>query len=394
MSIKKIFSNYTFIGIVWFVSAAVTVFRNYFVEGVNNYKIFKGVFWHTIQQVPLYAPYPLEYSDTNHYGIFFSIIIAPFALMPDFIGALLWVLANALFLFIAIKSLPLNQKNLLIILFIVIHEMYGASDMQQFNTAIAALLIMSFVFVEKEQEKWATLFIVIGLLTKLYGIVGLAFFFFAKNKIKFIFWGLLWLIICLALPMLYSSPSYVLQQYEGWWISLSEKNGQNLLATLQNISFLGFLRKTGCYTGSDIWIILPAIGLFLLPYLRLAQYKYTAFRLQFLASVCLFIILFSTGSESSTYVIAYVGIGIWFVLSPNKCKWWKISLLILAILASLSGTDLVPKFIKNSYVIPYALRAVPSFIIWINLMYEMCFLDYAKVNADKIIPYRKNSMQP
>ena len=50
--------------------------------------------------------------------------------------------------------------------------------MQQFNIAIAAIILSSFFLIEKEHEGWAAFFIVLGTLVKLYGIVGLASFSF------------------------------------------------------------------------------------------------------------------------------------------------------------------------------------------------------------------------
>jgi len=64
------------------------------------------------------------------------------------------------------------------------------------------------------------------------------------------------------------------------------------------------------------------------------------------------------------------------MLSSNNSK-WKNFLLILAILASLSPTDLF-KPIKETYIIRYSLRAIPPSIIWLSLIYEMCFMDYGK----------------
>jgi glycosyltransferase family 2 len=93
--------------------------------------------------------------------------------------------------------------------------------------------------------------------------------------------------------------------------------------------------------------------------------------------VSMFLCLFSTGTENSTYIIAYVGIGIWFMASPNENKTLKITLLILAFLASLSPTDLF-KPLKEPYIIRYSLRAVPVALIWLTLIWEMCRLDYGK----------------
>ena len=373
--LKKLFANYRFITILWFALALATVVQNVWIAGkFNNYLIFDGVFWHTLKQLPLYLPYPDEYFDTNHYGIFFSAVIAPFALLPKWIGCTLWIMANAAFLYWAIRQLPLSKKAIIAVLLIAAHDMYTAAAMQQFNISVIALLVGAFVFIERRQSHWATLLIVIGTLTKLYGIVGLAFFFFAKDKWRFIWSGLFWLIALFCLPMLYSSPDYVVSQYFDWYASLAEKNVSNLNTTiynLQNLSLLGFLQRTGIYNNNSI-VILIGLGLFALPYLRIRQYKNLNFRLLLLASVSIFLCLFSTGTENSTYVVAYVGIGIWFMVSELHPK-LKITLLVLAMLGSLSPTDLF-KPLKEPYIIRYSLRAVPVTLVWLAIVYEMLFI--------------------
>ena len=373
--LKKLFANYRFITILWFALALATVVQNVWIAGkFNNYLIFDGVFWHTLKQLPLYLPYPDEYFDTNHYGILFSAVIAPFALLPKWIGCSLWIMANAAFLYWAIRQLPLSKKAIIAVLLIAAHDMYTAAAMQQFNISVIALLVGAFVFIERRQSHWATLLIVIGTLTKLYGIVGLAFFFFAKDKWRFIWSGLFWLIILFCLPMLYSSPDYVVSQYFDWYASLAEKNVSNLNTTtynLQNLSLLGFLQRTGIYNNNSI-VILIGLGLFALPYLRIRQYKNLNFRLLLLASVSIFLCLFSTGTENSTYIVAYVGVGIWFMVSELHPK-LKITLLVLAMLGSLSPTDLF-KPLKEPYIIRYSLRAVPVTLVWLAIVYEMLFI--------------------
>lgn len=390
--LKNLFKNYWSVSILWFALAFATIVQNVIIATIidaprpyNNYKIFEGVFWHTIQQVSLYVEYPAEYFDRNHYGIFFSGVIAPFALLPSWLGASLWILANAGLLYWAIRQLPLSQTSIIGILLISAHDMYTAAAMQQFNISIIALLVLAFVFIEKGKSHWATLFIVIGILTKLYGVVGLAFFFFSKDKMRFVWSGLLWLLVLFCLPMLYSSPEFVISQYEEWFLRLSVKNNSNTDISnhynLQNLSFLGFLQRIGLSL-NNLYVLGVAVILFCLPYLRFKQYQHLNFRLMFLASVSIFICIFSTGTENSTYVIAYVGIGIWWVASPNKNNTFKIVLLVLAILASLSPTDLF-KPIKEDYIIRYSLRAVPPTMIWLTIIYEMCIFDYKKLNYEK-----------
>ena len=236
--------------------------------------------------------------------------------------------------------------------------------------------------IEKEKDGWAAFFIVVGTLVKLYGIVGLAFFFFSKHKVNFILSLIGWSIFLFIAPMLISSPEYILGQYQEWMASLTGKNIENLFATHQNISLLGIVRKvSGCASYSDLWLIVPGLALFALPYLRFPQYKNMAFRQTLLASVLMFVVLFSTGSESSGYIIALIGVVIWYTAVPWPRTNWDVALLVFAfILTSLSPSDLFPKIIREQWVQPYALKALPVSIIWFKLCWEMTFRDYSRIS--------------
>lgn len=346
----------------------------------NNYLIFKGVFWHVWQQLPLYAEYPAEYADVNHYGPLFSLIIAPFALLPDWMGMILWNIGLALFLYWAIRQLNLTRYQYVFMLWFCAHELLTALFMQQFNVATVAMIALSYAFVRKEKEWAATLMIMIGTLVKLYGIVGLAFFFFSKHKGKYIGWFILWAAVLFCAPMLISSPEYIIQTYQEWFVCLTGKNSDNLFSLMQNISLLGMIRKIGfAITGaavwktySDIWVILPGLVLFFAPYMRLNQYKQVAFQQTLLASVLMFVCLFSTGTESSSYIIALVGVVLWFTAAPWKRSKWDIALIIFCfLLTSMSPSDLFPRYVRQMWVQPYALKALPVAIIWFQLTYEM-----------------------
>ena len=78
----------------------------------NNFLIFRGVFWHTIDQLPLFIHYPAEYGDMNHYGPLFSLVIAPFAVVPEWLGLIMWDVALALFLYVAIRNLAPQPSTL------------------------------------------------------------------------------------------------------------------------------------------------------------------------------------------------------------------------------------------------------------------------------------------
>ena len=344
----------------------------------NNFLIFRGVFDHLTQQLSLYAEYPEEYFDHNHYGPFFSLVIAPFAVVPDVLGLLLWLVALSLGLYWAVRRLPLEEGKQAFVYWFCAHELLTALQMQQFNIAIAAILVGSFAAIERRQEWLAALLIVVGTFVKLYGIVGLALFFFVQRKPRFILWLALWSVVCLVSPMLLSSPDYVLGQYQEWAERLAVKNGENLFSLMQNVSLLGMVRKvTGIASYSDLWLILPGLVVFGLPYLRIGQYRHLAFRYGILSSALLFLVLFSTGSESSSYIIALSGVCVWYFAAPwqrGKADIWL--LVFVFLLSSMGSSDLYPRAIKREYIQAYSLKALPCLIVWLKLCWEMMVKNY------------------
>ena len=376
---KPFFSNPRTLFGLWTLLAVVAGLTKIAPHRHNNFLIFRGVFWHTIQKLSLYDFYPTEYNDHNHYGPIFSLVIAPFAVVPDAIGLLGWLVVLALGMYYAVRRLPLEEGRQIFLYWFCAHELLTALQMQQFNIAIAAIIIGSFAAIEKGREVTAAFLIVLGTFVKLYGIVGLAFFFFVKRKPRFILALIGWSVVCFVAPMLISSPEYVVGQYVEWYERLAAKNGENTFSLMQNISLLGLIRKiSGSASYSDLLVILPGLALFGLPYLRFGQYRHLAFRYAILSSVLLFVVLFSTGSESSTYIIPFAGIALWYATSPWKRSGWDVALLVFAfVLSSLSPSDLFPRSLREAYVLPYALKALPPTLIWLRLSYELLTRDYA-----------------
>ena len=377
--LKKILTSYNTLFFLWMSCALYTTAKNPF---ENNFLIFRQVFWHIINKLPLYSEYPQEYNDINLYGPLFGYIVAPFAIFPIWLGHLFWQIALTALLFGVIKIMDFTDKRKLFILWFCAHELLTALFLSQFNIAIAAIILLAFYFVEKEKDIWATLFIVIGTLTKLYGIIGLAFFFFSNHKMKFCisFWG--WLLLLLILPMLISSPEYIWEQYQSWGETLLAKNDKNLFAPDENISLLGIVRKiSGCESYSDLWLIIPGVVLFSIPYMRTNQYKNKGFRETLLASVMMFVVLFSTGSESYGYITPLIGTIIWYTASSWKRGKWDMALLVFVFfLTSLSPSDLFPRILRETFVKPYSLKALPVVVLWFKLCYEIITKDYEKNN--------------
>jgi hypothetical protein len=377
--------------LLWFVlamlAAVAEISRGH--AAINNYDIFAGVFEHTVQHKNLYIPYPGEYIDTNHYGPLFSILIAPFALLPDYLGCFLWCLANAWVLFYAVRQLQLTEKQQNIILLIGAIEMMTAIHNVQFNPMLTGWIILSYVLVEKEKDFWATFFIVAGFLIKIYGIAGIAFFWFSRHKLKFVLSFLFWFVILFCLPMIISSPAFIIQSYKDWMNALVEKNAQNIDAAdenlMQDISVMGMIRRIFNYNNLHNYLVtVPAAVLYALPFLRIRQYKYAAFKMSYLCLALIGVVIFSSSAESSTFVIAVAAVGIWFVIQDDPKSKWNIALLVFVILlTSLSPTDLFPRYVREHFILPYSLKALPCFVVWCVLMYQLLVKDFSKTLLQK-----------
>ena len=346
----------------------------------NNFLVFRGSFWHAWQGLPLYAEYPQEYWDINHYGPLFSLVIAPFAVVPEWLGLLMWCIALSLGLYVAVRRSLLTSGQQLFVLWFCAHELLTALYVQQFNIAIAAIIVGAFFLIEKERDATAAFLIVLGTLVKIYGIVGLAFFFFSKHKVRFVAALAVWSAVMFVAPMVLSSPDYVVGQYQAWMVDLASKNSENAEALMQNISLLGMTHRVTGLEFSDLWLIVPGLVMFGIPYLRINQYQNVAFRQTLLASVLMFTVLFSTGSESSGYIIALVGVVVWYTAAPWQRNRWDVALMIFVfVLTSLSPSDLFPAYLRKEWVQPYALKALPVTIVWLKLCYEMWTRDYSPI---------------
>jgi hypothetical protein len=344
---------------------------------INNFLIYKQVFWHTIEQKHLYLYYPSEYADVNHYGPLFSILIAPFALMPVFVGCFFWCLLNVAVLFYAIKKLPVTILQQRWILLIGVFELITSIHSVQFNPMLCGMIILSFTALEKEDVALSTFFIVAGTLIKIYSVVGLLFFLFTPHKKKFILYSAMWFVVLFCLPMLISSPAFIIDSYKNWYTVLIEKNGQNVVSSMnagmQDISVMGMIRRIfGAYQMPNTLVIVPAGILMLLPLLRFNFWQNQSYRLHYLAILLIGLVIFSSSAESPTYVLAVIGYLIWHVQQPNNNRLpYKVLMGVVLLLTIFSPTDLFPRFIREQYVLRYSLKALPCFIAWLAVVYTL-----------------------
>lgn len=373
--------------ILWFSVIGFVLIKHFLFSKLNNnYFIYKYAYLHAAEGKSLYGYFPGEYLDKIHYGPLFSLIITPYALLPDWLGYSFWVVTLVTVLFIAVKNLPVEtwQKNL--ILLIACNEILTTSLNVQFNAIIAALTLFTFTLIHKEKNFWAPLPLLIGTFVKLYSIVGLAFFFLVKDKPKFILGCIVWSLVLFVLPMLISSPTYVISMYQEWFNDLVLKNNENIsLTSHQDISVMGFVRRLFQDPLIPNWpFLLFGVIIFGIPYLRIKSYSEISYSYLLLSSVLIFPVIFSSAAEGPTYILPFIGIGIWFAIQPDPRPRYTIILLVLAFLfASLNSTDLYPSSYRI-FLREHSVKAIPCLLIWLAIVYEMTLRN--------LKPYRTNEL--
>ncbi|RYY84113.1 MAG: DUF2029 domain-containing protein [Chitinophagaceae bacterium] len=376
---------------LWFGLSLILAFQHVLDDTINNYTIFRNVFWHTVDRQNLYTDYAEQRGDQNHYGPFFSLVIAPFAVLPDWAGVLLWVGANAAFLLFAVRRMPLRSTAQTALLLLCANELMINSGQLQANALTCACILLGFSYTQRGKEHWALFFILFGAFIKIYAIVGGLFILFSRNRPRFIMWGFFWAAVFFAAPMLISDPVFIVRSYVDWYQSLQAKSVQNtnealgLLSLDQNISVMGMISRifNPHMNTTPIW--LAGIVLFFSQLRRWRDFGDIRYRLYLLSSLLIFTVLFSNGSESCTYIIAVMGMCLWYLLQ-EKTKWLNAFFFTLLVLTTLLYSDLLGGYwLRQTLVKPYSLKAFCPMVLWLTIWVQVQKRQYHELTAAAVV---------
>src|SRR6185437_17182859 len=84
--------------------------------------------------------------------------------------------------------------------------------------------------------------------------------------------------------------------------------------------------------------------LLMLPLARWREWKWPEFRLRYLCSLLVYLVIFNHQSESPSFVIAVTGIAIWYVCTPRTRLHTAIMALTI-LLVSISSTAITPRWL-------------------------------------------------
>jgi hypothetical protein len=363
---KKISTDYLTITVLVIVVIIIVPVQHYFFTSYNNYTIFQHSSFHFFQKVNLYLEYPKEYYDVFLYNPTFSILFAPIAYLPTFLGMLVWVVIIAGGFYYAVRLLPLDKKSNLFILYFTFIELVTSVQNLQTNSLIAAGILFTFIFLEKKSTFKSALFVNLGFFVKGYGAVSGAFYLLKNPRIKSLLHLLIWFLVLACLPLLYYTPSQFILLNKQWISSISSDHDNNLGLSVMAVLAKDFKFSIPIYYTQFFGVIILLATMALIAFKK----SYEEVKYLFLAYIMIWVVIFNQAAESSTYIIASTGVAVWYVNS-KKSVVDKILIIITFILTVISPSDIFPVYLKKNFIDPYVLKAVGPILIFIKIQVSL-----------------------
>ena len=317
------------------------------------------------------SPYSLEFIEAHSiwflYTPVFTTIYAPIFLLPEWLGPFVWNGFNYCMLCLAIKTLPqplapYRMKIFLFLLLLILQSTFCF----QYNMVVCYIFLFAFTLLENDKPFWATLLIMISATTKYYGAIELGLLLcypkFWRNMGYALFWG----VVLLLLPTINTAFDNVFVLYKDMWGTYESHRG------------------AADYPGL---FYAPGLKSLLLPNLRIVQLSVLVligamffwlnkrwsdfrFRVETLAVMMGYIILFSDSPETHTYMIALSGYMMAFWLQPQRSKFdWILFWLLFINFCILPVDALCPTPVYRFFHNNFWLDVYCMTIAWIRVIW-------------------------
>lgn len=376
-ALKKLFGNYSLIGVLFVLLALVLTYRNLALpadafDGVythyNNYKIFKQSFYHLISGKDLYVSYPSEHFDLFKYSPTFALLFGLLARMPDWLGLALWNLLNVVVLFYAIKQLPnLSSAYKLGFGLLVLQELITTTMNSQSNALIAGLLILAWVSLEKGYFARAGFFILLTAFIKIFGVLFFILFLFYPKWWRSFLPILLIAFALFLMPVIVVGFHPILKQYQSYAHLLAADNEAFVKYSVMGWLEAWFGISIKKYPVVITGFLLQILPLFIHLYNKMSknpvqnQSNITAL---YAASLMIWLVIFNHMAESATFIIAVCGVMLWFFYCGLP-KWWRIAFLLPVMLFTCFGpSDIYPPEWRHKIVVEWQLKVFPCILVW------------------------------
>jgi len=339
-------------------AVAVTVEKGVALTHPGNFLLFRATFHRLVSGADIYNNTGFLYSPT------FALLFAPFAILPLALGLLFWNGVNALALYGGLtKLLPARAAHL--VLLIVFLDLIRSLQNSQSNALVAGLMVLAFVALERDRLGAGASAIVTAAFIKIYPLAAGTLGLLRPRRWRFLAVFLALGLLFVALPLIALPPAALVATYREWW-SVTHRDtilqGQSVMRVLSAI------------VGSEV----PTIPIQLIATLVLLAplaahrrcWSDAGLRMRWLCSLLVFCVIFNHQAESPSFVVASSGVAIWYVTSP-RARWRTALLALMLALETVPHLFFVPEGWYKHVIEPNALDAVPCFIIWLVIQYEL-----------------------
>jgi hypothetical protein len=168
----------------------------------------------------------------------------------------------------------------------------------------------------------------------------------------------------MVLPLVLLLPSALAAQY-GWWRGIEASDAHQRWFSVMELVH----RITGATWPNWPIQLLGTLALVAPLVVRRERWDESRFRLLYLCSMLLYVVLFNHQAERASYLIAFTGATIWFVAEPRTRA--RTALYALAALAIPVMSTLVPgAWLRTPSMMTYRL-VLPSLAIWLVIQRDL-----------------------
>ncbi|HEY2067041.1 MAG TPA: glycosyltransferase family 87 protein [Gemmatimonadaceae bacterium] len=339
----------------------------------GNFEIFRAASRHLFAGEDLYAEWPAEHVDRFKYSPTFAVLFAPFSWLYWPLALFLWSALNALVLFFAIERLLPPRAALVASAFLLL-EILRAMQNAQSNALVAGLIVLAFVALERRKAWRAAAAIVAGASVKIFPLAALSFAIPRRRVWRTGVAAVAAGVAALLVPLAVVSPAALAAQYRSWRAVESSDAQQRWFSVMELLHrWLGASWPNWpVQLGGTLLLLAPLA-------LRRDRWEEHRFRLLYLCSVLIYVVLFNHQAERASYLIAFTGIAIWFAAEPRAT--WRTALFALAFVTITLMSTLIPGSPKSPTAMLYRL-AGPSLLVWIAIQVELWkTVDLSSVNS-------------
>ncbi len=337
------------------------------IENLGNYQIFVNSFTHLINYKNLYMTFN-DGLDLYKYSPTFALFMGLFSWMPNYIGLLFWHVFNLLILYVAVKNIETNYNKIIFYCFILITS-WGSFQSSQINAMMGGLIYLFGICIYEQKLKLAAFLLAILGFIKIYGCFAIILLIIVKdNKMKFLLYYLGYCILLFLLPLTVVNFHQLLQLYLDWWDLLRNDSHSYGLSVIG--AYAQFL-PVGRYgvTIINLLGLIYVLGILV----RVAKSNIIISKTllyKVISLLMLWMVIFNHKAEPQTYILAYIGVAIWFFTNKENSILNDILIFIIFVVDLLSDTRLASHDVKI-YLSSHAIEAIVCFPVWLTIGFDI-----------------------